>query len=225
MNRLTIVFLTVASLLLAPSAFAKDMSGRFGLGYDTTMGGVNGLSIRYQTGKSFGIQGVLGFDFSNTGDGTADLDGNAADRTDILFKLALRGDLNIAYTSDVNLSIPFGLNILIASTNATWDDPEDDSPDDPEDDSPDLVDVDAGTQINLEAGLKIEWFVTDFFSVNLEWGVVLYIIGDDGYQGAFAGDVGSGGELGASSGGEGAMELDFLTAGDVFGAAGVTFWF
>ena len=66
MKRLTLVSLIVAALLIAPSAFAKDMSGRFGLGYDTTMGGVNGLSVRYQTAKTFGIQAVLGFDFASS---------------------------------------------------------------------------------------------------------------------------------------------------------------
>lgn len=36
-------------------------SGRFGIGADTSLGGVNGLSARFQVAKSFGIQAIVAF--------------------------------------------------------------------------------------------------------------------------------------------------------------------
>ncbi|MFT5488778.1 MAG: hypothetical protein ACI9JL_002743 [Paracoccaceae bacterium] len=39
----------------------SNKSGRFGIGNDTTLGGVNGLSARFQVAKNFGVQAIVSF--------------------------------------------------------------------------------------------------------------------------------------------------------------------
>lgn len=61
------VMLSVVGLvaLSASPASAKDLTGRFGLGYDTnlpgTAGALNAVSGRYWVNKQIGIQGELGY--------------------------------------------------------------------------------------------------------------------------------------------------------------------
>ncbi|MBL6976073.1 MAG: hypothetical protein ISR64_10105 [Deltaproteobacteria bacterium] len=53
--------LALVTVLSLP-ANARDMNGKFGLGFDQTLAGVSGISAKYWIGD-FGIRGVLGLDF------------------------------------------------------------------------------------------------------------------------------------------------------------------
>lgn len=55
----------------------SDKTGRFGIGADTSLGGVNGLSARFQVAKNFGVQAIVSFVRVNfdTKDANADLTG------------------------------------------------------------------------------------------------------------------------------------------------------
>jgi len=89
MKRLVVSAMLV---LMALPAMSKDMKGRFGLGYDQSMGGVSGFTAYYWLGN-FGLKGTLGFDFviPDSGDSRMGLD------------FALGGIYNFAWTKDLNI--------------------------------------------------------------------------------------------------------------------------
>ncbi|NOZ00354.1 MAG: hypothetical protein GXP54_00495 [Deltaproteobacteria bacterium] len=62
--RRTAVFIAVMSTAVVVSmpASARDMNGKFGLGFDQTLAGVSGISAKYWIGD-FAIRGILGIDF------------------------------------------------------------------------------------------------------------------------------------------------------------------
>ena len=99
--------LFLVALFAASGAFAKDMTGRFGVGGDQTLGGVSGLSLQYQFTRLFGIQIVTGVGFTAP----------AADGADnvVRFGEATTVFLNLADFENSNLHVGAGYNIITDS--------------------------------------------------------------------------------------------------------------
>ncbi len=195
---------TLAVLLVFPAAsFAKDKRGSFGVGGDTTLGGVSGLSARYQFAKNFGFQGVVGFDLVSV-ESQNDEGDKESDLSVSQLRLALRGDLSIAPTTETNLGIVFGVDIY--NDSSSIDPVEGDAQDD------------GNTRFAFEVGLKIEYFFTNFFSIHTEAGLAFAFINDPGAQAL----LGDGPRVGGNN-----ITGSLLTFGraDLLGNAGVTFWF
>ena len=104
MKRLAVV-VTVVTLLFAGTASAKDMTGRFGLGYDATLGGASGLALTYWATNALGIDATIGFALVSTD----------ADTMPMGFMFSLGARYNIARAKDVNLG--FGLRVSLAFLN------------------------------------------------------------------------------------------------------------
>lgn len=177
MNRLTTAaaFATVAlgvMSLLPSTVSAKetrftDKAGRFGLGYDTSLGNVGGLSTRFQVAKNFGIQAIAGFDRISFE--TLDQNQNGVSDNSLNdIRVAVRGDVAVAFTRQAALGIIFGVNIYSStlSTAAVNDSGAAEQ------------DV-SETQFSFEVGLKSEYHFTDWFSVHGEVGVLFALVGRD----------------------------------------------
>lgn len=85
----------------------SDKAGRFGIRTDTTLGGVGGLSARFQVAKNFGIQAIVSF--TRIG---LDAKEDNSDLTNyvstVLVGPAVRGDIGLAFTNKVNLETIIG---------------------------------------------------------------------------------------------------------------------
>lgn len=98
----------VAMALTASLAGAKDMTGRFGLGSSTTLGGVTGLAVQYQLSKFLTVEPI--FSMAMT-DGEAD------------WGLGLSGFLNLADMENANLLLGLTLNVTSSAAAAVEDHP------------------------------------------------------------------------------------------------------
>ncbi len=188
------------ALAMVPStASAKDMTGRFGIGGDSTIAGVSGVSARFQIAKNFGIQAVAAFDQDSA---TIEVDGgDDIDLAQTRVAFAIRGDIGVAFTKQTNLSVIFGINII--NESAEFGDEDRDA-----------------TAFPFEFGLKAEYFFTNFFSVHTEVGVVLAFYDEEN-----AGLVGSRSDLSGAGDSDVSGFLLGLGRTDLWGGAGFTFWF
>lgn len=147
-KRLVAIAAVAGGLLAAGPVQAKDMSGRFGLGYDQALGGISGVSGRYQIASNFGLQGILGItSFSQ--------DTGAGEISQTNLGVGLRGDIALAFTDTTNLSIIFGVDIFNQSVEVGGVD-------------------DSSTDIAFEAGMKVEYFFNSLLSVHGEGGLVIF---------------------------------------------------
>jgi opacity protein-like surface antigen len=202
---LAVVFVALA--LIPTTAFAKDKTGGFGVGYDNSLGGVGGVSVRYQVAKNFGIQAILGFEQQSfeQKDDNGETTNSISNR---VLQASLRGDVGIAFTKKTNLSVIFGLDIFNASYT-----------DDPTADGADEID-ESTTRFAFEVGLKAEYFFTNYFSVHGDVGLAFALINN--VNETRIGPVDPRSAVGAAD--ASGFVLNF-GQGDVFGAFGFTFWF
>lgn len=175
MNRV----IAIAALLvgLAGSAEARNLTSKLGIGYDATLDGAAGASIRYGASADLTLQFILGFVHQSADDGSA--------RT---LAFGARGDYRLAGTEQTLLGLVFGLNLF----NEGF--------------SPDEGDGESDTSFSIEGGLRLEHFLSPWFSIHGEVGVA----------------------IGSRSGGlVGGQDTTYIIIGlsDVLGQAGFTFWF
>lgn len=190
-----------------------DKAGRFGIGYDSTLGGVGGLSARFQVAKNFGVQAIVGFtrvglDFKDDNDQTT------ATSTVQVIAGALRGDIGIAFTNKAAVSIVFGVDVFSDSSSTEFTAANVDSQEE------------SDTRFAFEAGLKVEYYFSDFFSVHTEVGFLFSLV-NRAEEAAFittrAGQPINAGGAAATNNVDGSVIL--FGIGDTFGNAGFTFWF
>lgn len=190
----------------------SDKSGRFGIGYDQTLGGVGGLSARFQVAKNFGVQGVLSFGRVSI-DTKNDDNTVATEATGQRIRGALRGDVGVAYTKKAALSVIFGVNVLSDSNEVTAGGNTESTDD---------------TRFSFEAGLKAEYHFTNFFSVHGEVGLLFALVNRASDVGPITSGqpgnlVSSGSTDGTDADVDGSIILFGL--GETFGNFGFTFWF
>lgn len=151
--------------LAAPGAArARDMNGKFGLGYEQTLGGVSGIHLKYHV-RDFVIQGVLGFDIFKP--------------TDSDPRTAVRGALGVAYHfarfEVVNLGIGIrgdvgwrnGEAVTAAARSECRDQGGSDC---------DTRKEPSAWEFNLEIPLLAEVFFTDHFALSLQTGVLFQFV-------------------------------------------------
>jgi hypothetical protein len=143
--RKRIVLTGLAAVLLAAPAAAKDMNGKFGVGFDQSFGGVSGINLKYFIGD-FALWLTPGLDLYHLG-GTSS--------TGVKFDVGVAGIYNFARSDQANLGT--GLRVDVGYMNGdsnggseTW-------------------------QVNLEIPLIGEYFLTDHFAIHLGVGLVLSI--------------------------------------------------
>lgn len=198
--------MTLAVPPLTPEAGAKDMNGKFGIGFTQTLGGVSGLGARYWATRRWGIEAVVGASL---------LDADALRvSTDILvavgvfYGLIQHRHANLSIGFRVDLGIRARPNVARERTSVIGD----------------AVDTEGGppgpaettVQINLELPLMVEYFFSDSFSIHMAVGLVAIFVPDDG--------------LVLETTGAGAVSdtVDFgfgFGSGGLLGTAGFTFYF
>lgn len=98
--------LAVLAVLVASSASAKDMSGKFGVGYDQSLGGVGGLDLSYFIGN-IKLTGTISFEMFMPSVG-----GNTS-----AFAAAIGGIYQLARSENANLGV--GLKIDLGYNSGT----------------------------------------------------------------------------------------------------------
>lgn len=109
MRKASILASTLIALTLGVSQ-AKDVTGAFGVGYDGTLGGVNGLALKMQVTPMLGVGLVSSLDMTmpDVGDGVTTLD------------LAVLVPIQLAEAGDLNVSIVPGVNLMNVTEDLAW---------------------------------------------------------------------------------------------------------
>lgn len=187
------------------NADAKDLTGRFGVGADSSLGwgGMGpagssfslenrGIAATYYVSKMFGLQLLAMFDITSLSyevPGADDAEWSANQ-----WGVSIRGIVPIAFTNDVNLGLLVGINIVGKG---------DDNGNDTDDDDTNAM------FLSFDLGLRPEWFITEHFSIHTQVGVAISLFNEDNTG------------LPDASG----VDLNFFGNPDFIGQAGFTFWF
>lgn len=158
MKRLLSVLLVVSALIAAaPVASAKNLGGKFGLGYTETLGGVRGLDIQYYVTQYLGLEAVLGLDYISS-----------EKLAPLTFKMALGGKFNIARAKNANFGL--GLRFNLGFANADYFTAKLSS-----------GEAERGsTHFNVEIPFFFEYFLSNHFSLHTQLGLLIDIIPKDG---------------------------------------------
>lgn len=158
MKRLLGVILTASLIALAaPAAQAKDMPGKFGLGYVETLGGVRGLDIQYYVHRHFGLEAVLGLDYISS-----------KDLSPMAFKMSIGGRYNVARAKDANFGVGLRANIGVGGKDyITVNYPE-------------IANPELSVHFNLEIPLIFEYFLSNHFSIFTQVGLLIDFVPEKG---------------------------------------------
>ena len=195
-------------LSLPAEVCAKDMNGKFGVGFTQTVGGVTGASFRYWISRNFGLEVGAGISLLERDAGRV--------RTDILIEGAFFW--NAVQSRHANLIIGARFDLGVSANPAAQAKRTtviDGVNTEAQSASPEIGDV--PITIALEAPLvAVEYFLSDSFSVTLTLGMVFTwaIKGDPILATQNLGQVFSEGDFGLGIG-----------AGGFLGSASFTFYF
>lgn len=139
-----------ALMLLSGTAMAKDLNGKFGLGYNQYLGGAQGLAVKYWIGD-IGINAAIGLDFVKPDSGDSSMG----------FDFALGGVYNFARSDQANLGVGLIVDLGFKNKQA-------------------MGGGDSSFQFNFEIPLAFEYFFSDHFAVNLATGLVIAYIPKNG---------------------------------------------
>jgi hypothetical protein len=145
------VLTTALALLVATSAQAKDLGGKFGLGYEATLGGVQGLSLSYFVTHALAIDVLLGLQFVSPDSGDSLFGFNAA----------IGARYNFARAKDTNLGIGLRVDLGFANKAA-------------------MGGADSSFQANIELPLVVEHFFGEHFAITLATGLTVEIVPEKG---------------------------------------------
>lgn len=190
----------------APEAHAKDMNGKFGIGFVQTLGGVSGFGLKYWITRDIGIE----LDF-----GLAIRDSDFAQSTAFLGAIGIyyalvqhrHVNLLVGLRGDIGFRTnPAGFNQTVKVLDAINNQ-----------EASTTLEVGATpVQFNIELPLIVEYYFSDSFSVNLAMGFVVIIVPDSGPI------LPSDGLLGVNV----SDKVIFgIGAGGLLGSAGFTFYF
>ena len=166
-RRLLILTCSLAMLAATPSAEAKDLNGRFGLGLEQSLGGVSGLTIRYWPMESLGINATIGADIVT--------------RTDFKFlstKVVASTGFTYNFAESLHANFGGGLRFALGFETASGSNAN-------------------NIQFDIEIPLTAEFFLSDNFSVSVAAGLLIAIVPgegavlDDGHSDQYPEDVDS----------------------------------
>ncbi len=204
LSQYALAALIVAITVGAGPAHAKDMQGKFGVGFMQSFGGVSGLSLRYWLSRSVALELDTGVAFAtNTGGQNS---------------TAFVGAFGVFYAAvqhrTANLLV--GVRGDFGVRNAPSDAPATRLEDAVNARSAPAAGAFSGStfQFNLEIPLIIEYFLSDSVSLQLATGILLVFVPE---QGTFLNVEGIAYE-------DSSFVLGLGTGG-FLGSLGVTFWF
>jgi len=143
--------------VLAPTAHAREMDGRFGIGIEQSLGGASGLAFRYFTGESLAIQATLGVDMTLV---SGDISAGVAASAGFAFQLA-RGE-------HAHLSVGARLTVGYRSLDAFQ-----------------IIDptaTESDVHLAIELPIGFEVWLADNFSVGAATGILINIVPEGGSQ-------------------------------------------
>ncbi len=209
MKRLVSISLAslVAIAMISASASAQegtmpdwaDKTGGFGVGAETTLGGTNGLNLRYFVSNAMGLQLTFGLNLASTTTDVDDADDTVISASSIDF--GLYGSYKLAYWQRGHLSAILGVDIQMASASVDADGDDADTDD-------------SATDILIGLGLQGEVFLSQYFSVFGQVGLRLDFIGENEPEGGVMTAVD-----------EDTSGIVASVRGDLLGAFGFTVWF
>ena len=136
----------VSILLSGGTAHAKDLSGRIGVGALQTIGGVSGISARFQATPKIGVQTIVNIGVASPDEGDFGYG----------VGLGLRGLYSIIDAGDFNGSVGLGVDFTYQDSGGSL------------------------MQFGFHVPVRMEYFFTNWFALNLEMGLRFNIVGDDG---------------------------------------------
>ena len=147
----------LAALLAPLPALALDLEPRFGVGYQSTLGGAQGLSARYQASATIGLELIAGFEQILP-------DSDEVGAVDVLY---FAGGFSFVLASDERGLISLGTRVNVGT--GTFERRVEER-----------LHLDRVTDIAFEVPLSIEYFVTPHFSLRVGVGLVFAIINSEG---------------------------------------------
>jgi hypothetical protein len=204
--RIKLLFVTLV-LCMAVPAQAKDMQGKFGLGYTQTLGGVSGLGFTYWATRKLGIETVFSVE--------------VIDRRSLRSSTAVYSALGILYSivqhrhANLSVGIRADLGFRTFPTERQQTVVVGDAVD-TESQSVTPEATESTVHINVEFPIVAEFFFSDSFSVSLAVGMVAVFVPDEG---AILETNGPGATVKRDEFGFG------IGAGGLLGSAGFTFYF
>ncbi len=199
MNVLTrIAAIGAISSMTLGTALASDPSNTartVGLGYGQTIGGVNGVSVRYGLGGGLALEGVVAYSDSSLTQTSSKTNGKTSGSMDVGVAFdykpsALRGEkVAASFTGDFNyMTWSEGTISAGSETDTSYSD------------------------MAFGVGMRTEFWPASWMSLNTRLGLSVSPNGEGQQNPEGGGDTDYGG-------------MDIALGGDFFGGAGVTFWF
>ena len=197
MRRIIPALVLALALLAPPAAHAVEIAKRFGLGYQLTLAGAQGITARYQATPSIGLELIAGF-----GSTWAD------DRSDVGWfdTLFVAGGFSFVLASDDRGFLSLGTRVNVGTSTfdrRTSADPATSSK--------------RVTDIAFEVPLTIEYFISPHFSLRAGVGLVFAILHPEHRVLTGNDELDDEDRTGGSS--------VSLGPGEVLGNAGFTVWF
>jgi hypothetical protein len=200
MKKLLSIVMLLMVLSVSSALIAKDMNGKFGAGYQQSLGGVSGLNIKYWL-QDIGIDVTLGMGFVIPDKGDSAM----------TFKTAIGGIFSFARSEFANLGIGARINLgfknkaamekaAMGGTDAA------------------MGGTDSSFQFGIEVPLVAEYFLSDHFAINGQVGFTLSMIPEDGCTTDLPTEYGKTDDAKSTGIGIG-------NGGGVFGGTGFTFYF
>ena len=196
----------ISTMAFGSTAIAKDPSNtanKFGLGYASTLGGTTGVSARYGLGGGLALEGV--FAYSNSEYTTTNKKTNGT----------TSGDMGVGVVFDYKPSPLRGEKVAASVTGEiNYAQSKQGTISDGDESGMKYTDITAG------AGMRVEFWPASWVSMNTRFGLAVSPNGEGQQAGAAYGDDSDGGDDDATYGG-----MDIALTGNLWGGAGVTFWF
>ena len=148
----------ILSLLVfaSPDLSAKDLAGKFGLGYESTLGGVRGLDLLYYVNRHLAIEGVLSLDYVS-----------AAEESPMVFGMTIGARYNFARAKDANLGLGVRANIGYGNADRTKV-------------ATGGADDESIVHFNFEIPIILEYFLSNHFSLSTKVGLLIDLIPEKG---------------------------------------------
>jgi hypothetical protein len=199
--RLSSILVILTSLCLCAPATAKNMQGKFGIGYQQTLAGARGLSFSYWAADKLAIDLLIGAQFllDNDSNSSTGIEWSAGIRYKILSRRRANLSVGIKASGGYSSHVSFARDVLQDDGTTVS--------------TPDTADN--LFQIAVEAPIDVEFFFSDAFSINIGVGVMFTKVPEEGalIQG-----------FGLGATGEPNTTAIGIGAGGLFGMAGFTFY-
>ena len=197
------VLAVAAAGVLAPApAVAKDLNGKFGLGFTQTLAGVSGVHFRYWITRAWGLETAVGLSLITRDQNTTATDLDAA--VAVLYSFVQRRQANLSVGLRVDLGFRSAPEAVPVRVSAAFN----------QQGSTRVVEADdVILQVAIEIPFQVEFFPSDNFAIHLAVGFTFSFVPTEGNILDTGVDLKPG-------------EFEFgFGKGGILGSAGFTFYF